>query len=143
MKHLTLSLFLADDDQDDRMLFQEALLNLPYDIKVRNFDNGVDLMAALLEYEVVLPNIIFLDLNMPLMNGEECLDDIKNEASLATIPIVIYSSYIDNDKIALLQEKGADRFLQKPNTFPHLQLMLEQVILSITAMDVNENFIAS
>jgi CheY-like chemotaxis protein len=143
MNDLTLSLFLADDDQDDRMLFQEALLNLSYDIVVRTFDNGVDLMGALLENEVALPHIIFLDLNMPLMNGIECLDDIKNEPSLTTIPIVIYSSFIDNEKIALLHDKGANRFLQKPNTFPRLQLMLEQVILSIITMNANKNCVAS
>ena len=89
MNHLlTLTIFLADDDQDDRMLFTEALINLGNFIDIRTFDNGVDLMATLLEPEVALPDIIFLDLNMPLMNGEECLDDLKNEPKLSAIPVV-------------------------------------------------------
>jgi CheY-like chemotaxis protein len=136
MNHLlTLTIFLADDDQDDRMLFTEALINLGSFIDIRAFDNGVDLLATLLEPEVALPDIIFLDLNMPLMNGEECLDNLKNEPKLSAIPVVIYSSYIDTELMAVLQGKGADHFLQKPNTFPNLQLRLEQVILSITSLN--------
>jgi CheY-like chemotaxis protein len=61
-----------------------------------------------------LPDVIFLDLNMPLMIGEECLADIRSEHRFASIPIVIYSTYMDRLKVEYLFEKGADRYLQKP-----------------------------
>ncbi|WP_419211293.1 response regulator [Maribacter sp. X9] len=132
MSNLKLTLFLADDDHDDRLLFTEALFDLPFNITVRSFENGVDLIAALLDYTTILPDLIFLDLNMPLMNGEECLDDIKAEPDFCAIPIIIYSSYSDPDKIESLKRKGAELFIQKPGSFADLKLKLNEVMLELS-----------
>lgn len=136
-----LIIFLADDDKDDRSLLSDALLELSPTVKLKTFDNGVDLMASLLERERSLPDIIFLDLNMPLMTGEECLEDIRNERQLAKIPVVIYSGYHDDHKIRLLQKKGADRFLQKPNSYLELQALLLRSITCLTTNNSNEDFV--
>ena len=124
-------IFLVDDDQDDRDLFTDALNELTIKSVVKTFNNGVDLMADLLDREKKLPDIIFLDLNMPLMNGEECLADIRREPELYAIPIVIYSTFFDKYKVTLLQEKGADRYLQKPKSFNQLKSSIERSILSL------------
>ena len=136
-----LSLFLADDDLDYRTLFLEALDRLGIRAQIRTFDNGVDLMADLLDLNTDLPDILYLDLNMPLMTGEECLYDIRNEQTLAEIPIVIYSGYYDDRNIEMLREKGADRFLQKPTSFTALQELIERSILSIIKPTENEPFL--
>ncbi|MFD2790082.1 DNA-binding transcriptional regulator NtrC [Arenibacter antarcticus] len=136
-----LTVFLADDDQDDRSLFLEALVGLPFKTKIKIFDNGVDLMADLLDPNSSLPDILFLDLYMPLMTGEECLQDIRNEPTLVKIPVVIYSGYFDISKINLLRNKGANRFLQKPSSFNELQTLLEQSILSIINPIESESFV--
>ncbi len=127
-------IFLADDDFDDRQLFSEALEELPFLVEVVTFDNGVTLMAELLKPETKLPDLIFLDLNMPLMNGEECLADIRDESKFANIPIIIYSNYLDIPKVELLYSKGANRFLKKPEQFSKLKSALSYCIESIESI---------
>jgi CheY-like chemotaxis protein len=67
---------------------------------------------------------------MPLMNGEECLADIRNEQKTAKIPVVIYSTHFDLFKVKFLKDKGADRYLQKPKSFSVLKTCLERCIES-------------
>ncbi|MFS4418238.1 response regulator [Maribacter sp. 2307ULW6-5] len=123
MSKPTYLVFLADDDADDRQFLIDAFQELPDRVKVTTFDNGVELMDALLHTKP-LPQMVFLDLFMPLMNGEECLHDIRNEAALAAIPVVIYSTMLDPDKAADLKEQGANKYLQKPASFEALKQAL-------------------
>lgn len=127
-----LHVILADDDDDDRLLFTEALEELPLSVDVTTFDNGVSLMDYLLKHTDELPDIIFLDLNMPLMNGEECLRDIRNEPELSKIPIIIYSTSMDHFKVIALQKNGADRYLQKPSSYSQLKNAIMHSIESVT-----------
>ena len=122
-----LLIYLADDDQDDRMLFKEALDEIDVAIAIEDFDNGVTLMDNLLNKDKPLPDLIYLDLNMPLMNGEECLHDIKNEPELSQIPIIIYSTYVDKTGANSLQQKGANLYLEKPETFNKLKPIKEKL----------------
>lgn len=119
-----LLIYLADDDNEDRMLFKEALDEIDMNVTIEDFDNGVTLMDNLLKLEKPLPQVIYLDLNMPLMNGEECLNDIKSEPRLSKIPIVIYSTHADIVITEELRKKGADLYLVKPNSFEKLKNLL-------------------
>ncbi len=135
-------IFLADDDEDDRIFFSDALQELSVETEVKTFDNGVDLMASLLNRDLILPDLIFLDLFMPLMDGEECLTDIRDESNLAAIPVIMYSTSLDEEKIAVLKEKGADRYLQKPSSFTELVRALKCSIESISTQGSNvDNFV--
>jgi len=125
-----LLLFLADDDHDDRELFKEAIEEIAVKTKVVTFENGVSLMAHLLDTTTKLPDFIFLDLNMPMMTGEECLDDIRSESNLQQIPITIYSTFYNHKQASLLKEKGADRYIQKPNNFSLLKATIERCLES-------------
>lgn len=124
MTYKPLLIYLADDDHEDSMLFEEALTEIDSKICIETFDNGVTLMDALLNSQNALPDAIYLDLNMPLMNGEECVEDIRNEPKFSKIPIIIYSTYIDNEMAERLREKGANWYLIKPNTFTELRNLL-------------------
>ncbi len=117
-------IFLVDDDDEDRRIFISALEDLKKNVAITEFSNGVDLMAHLLDFSQELPDLIFLDLNMPLMNGEECLSDIRNEPCLDQIPVVIYSGYFDSLKMKILKKKGADHYFRKPNTFSQLKRLI-------------------
>lgn len=136
-----LLIFLADDDQDDRMFFLEAIDEILLETETKTFENGVDLMSELLDKDTPLPDLIFLDLNMPLMSGEECLEDIRNEPELVEIPIIIYSGFIDLDKISMLRKKGATRYLQKPTSFNSLLKLIEQGINSLFGSEHGPNYI--
>lgn len=124
-------IILVDDDEEDRQIFTSALEDLHLNAEIGQFNNGVDLMAHLLDPLARLPDLIFLDLNMPLMNGEECLSDIRNEARLNKIPVIIYSGYHDNFKMEILKKKGADHYFLKPNTFPELKRLIQESISSL------------
>ncbi|TDQ32351.1 response regulator [Zeaxanthinibacter enoshimensis] len=135
MNNKPLHIVLADDDDDDRLLFTEALEETSIPATVTTFDNGVDLMAYLINEDEALPDIIFLDLNMPLMNGEECLRDIRNEPSLKRIPIIIYSTSLDLDKVKVLRKRGANYYIQKPAYFHQLKMVLQRSIESVMEED--------
>lgn len=133
-----LLIYLADDDQDDRMLFKEALDEIDVAIVIEDFDNGVTLMDNLLNKDKPLPDLIYLDLNMPLMNGEECLHDIKNEPKLSQIPIIIYSTYVDRTGADSLQQKGANLYIEKPDTFNKLKNLLRKSLEYINKDSKND-----
>ena len=85
-------IILADDDEDDRLFFTDAFSELKIKTKVDTFKDGVELMNYLNDPEAILPNVLFLDLNMPKKNGIECLHEIKSDDRFKDIAIAIYST---------------------------------------------------
>lgn len=121
MKPITI--FLADDDGDDRELFIEALAEIPLETKVKQFNDGIELMDNLFSDEP-LPDVIFLDLRMPLMDGFECLNDIRSFNQFSKIKVIVYSSSYHKREVNQLKEDGANRYLQKPTSFNQLKTLL-------------------
>ena len=105
---------LADDDEDDRLLFTDAFEELKINTVVSTFNNGQFLMDFLNNPESVLPHIIFLDLNMPIKNGIECLKEIKQNERLKNIAIAIYSTSSSDDDIENTFVLGANVYIKKP-----------------------------
>lgn len=132
-------IFLANDDPDDRQFFKDALDQLSGAFDIVVFDNGVSLIDRLLKSYERLPDVIFLDLNMPLMSGEECLADIRNEIKFTKVPVVIYSTFMDRSKVEYLFEKGADRYLQKPPSFDHLKAAFQKCIRFLETGGIRNN----
>lgn len=121
MEKANYTIFLADDDEDDRYIFTDALEEINPKISYKTFENGIDLMHVLSNPKNKLPDYIFLDLNMPLMDGEECLQKIRNLDYLNDIPVIIQSTSIDASKAERLRDLGANLYLKKPNTFSALK----------------------
>ena len=121
-------IFLADDDDDDRKIFAEALNELPLNCEVINFTDGIHLMAQLMIKSTVLPEIIFLDINMPLMDGQTCLKKIMEIEKLVAIPVVIYSTSLRKREVAVFEKMGAARYLKKPTSFNQLKTLLYRCI---------------
>lgn len=130
-------LYLADDDLDDRELFMEALAEIPIPTVVKQFDNGIDLMDDLFSTKD-LPDVIFLDLYMPIMDGFECLTDIRSFAKFSDIKIVVYSSLYRTREVNQLKQDGANQYLQKPPSYNQLKILLYQSLNSIQK-DIDEN----
>ncbi len=109
-------LFLAEDDVEDVELFNDIVSDISLDIQIFVAKNGIELMN-LIESEKQLPDFIFLDLNMPLKNGIECLQEIKKSLKWGHIKTVILSTSCLPEQKKELYRMGADLCLQKPNSF--------------------------
>ena len=121
-------IILTDDDTDDCELFQDAVKELSIQTKLSILENGVALMATLEETVPPPPDVIFLDLNMPLKNGYEALIEIRNTPKLKGIPIVIFSTTASDDAVNKTYEHGANYYICKPSSFSLLVKVIETVL---------------
>jgi CheY-like chemotaxis protein len=119
-------IFYADDDQEDCDLFIEALQQIDPDIKCIIAKDGREALAYL-EHTRDLPQYIFLDINMPLVNGKKCLIQIKKNMRLKNIPVIMYSTTSDTNEISEYYKLGAHDFLIKPHNFNVLCDSLESI----------------
>jgi response regulator RpfG family c-di-GMP phosphodiesterase len=120
-----LHLIITDDDSDDQELFSMAISEISKNIKISLAENGTDLIKKLQEKE--LPDLIFLDLNMPGMNGIECLAKIRSTPSLAELPVLIYSTSANPEQIDEAYNNGANYYLQKPCSYREIQSLVTKV----------------
>lgn len=118
--------FYADDDPEDCMLFTEALQQIDSDLKAVIAKDGKEALA-ILETTQLLPDYIFLDINMPLVNGKQCLIHIKKNPKLKNIPVIMYSTTSDTNEIQQYYKLGAHDFLIKPANFNVLCDCLESI----------------
>lgn len=123
-----INICLADDDEDDRLFFTEAFEELKINTKVQTFNDGVALMDYLNDDDSILPNVLFLDLNMPKKNGVECLLEIKQNEKLNDIAIAIYSTSSSEDHIEETFINGANIYIKKPNDFEKLKKILSEIV---------------
>ena len=133
----TLHILLADDDKDDRGLFQDALDELPLTTQLTTVFNGEKLMQFLHETKEPLPDILFLDLNMPRKNGFECLSEIKRTEKLKLLSVIIFSTSYEPEVVGLLYKNGAQFYIRKPNDFTQLKKLIYQALV-LTSTTNNE-----
>ena len=123
------NILLADDDQDDRMFFQDALEDIDIEATLTTAENGEKLMQMLDGHlPKNSPDIIFLDLNMPCKNGYECLTEIKKNENLKHLPVVIFSTSLQQQSVNAVYEQGASLYIVKPNSFSKLRQVIENVL---------------
>jgi len=119
------NILLADDDLDDCLFFKEALEELSFSSSLQTVNNGEQLMNLLtMTKSNDLPDILFLDLNMPRKTGFDCLSEIKLNDNLKQLPVIIFSTSLDNQNINQLYEDGATYYIQKPAEFSNLKKII-------------------
>jgi CheY-like chemotaxis protein len=123
----SLNILLADDDVEDREIFTSAIKELSSDVEVRTSVNGKELMEMLHNEDSPLPDILFLDLNMPFKNGQECLHEIRSTERLRKLPVIIYSTSASREYIDQTYNSGANYYLPKPDSFRDLKLIAEKI----------------
>jgi CheY-like chemotaxis protein len=121
-------IMIIDDDADDRIFFQEAINNISPVIETHVCDSGIQAIAMFQENKIPAPDYIFLDFNMPLMNGRECLIELKKILQHQLTNIVILSTSDMKEDMEDAMRLGAKLFLTKPNTFQELCTMLKGVL---------------
>ena len=128
MKNDVLYILLADDDADDRLFFKEAMEEINSDSLVSFVNDGYQLMYFLNQPDIQLPNILFLDVNMPVKNGIDCLKEIRANDRFKDLLIAIYSTSGSDQDIQEALIHGADIYIKKPNNFSDLKGSLTKVI---------------
>src|SRR5690606_10195300 len=102
-----LHIFFGDDDREDVEFFTQAIEEVSPGIKITIARDGAELLEFL---QLVIPDIIFLDLNMPVMNGVECLQRIRSNKKCNDVPVIIYSTSANPDQIEKTYELGANMY---------------------------------
>ena len=119
------NIFLVDDDKDDQEFFIEALKGVE---NVSLFGAAYNSMEALntLKISNLLPDFIFLDFNMPKINGIECLREIIKDSRTKNIPVIMLSSAVEQAEVA--EKRGARGFIKKTSDISKLKIVLNQII---------------
>ena len=124
-------ILLADDDADDRQFFTEAISELKMEHKLSVFADGRELMEYLEhpDYQhVEVPQILFLDLNMPCKTGLECLKEIRENSRYNNLSIAIYSTSSSEKDIEESFIGGANIYIKKPSDFTKLKKVIKDVV---------------
>ncbi|WP_157849280.1 response regulator [Flavobacterium sp. Root420] len=122
-------IILAEDDQDDQELFMEALNATKVPSEVITVENGEELVNTLKDPAEPKPDIVFIDINMPVKGGKEALEEIKSDQELKDIPAVMLSTSNHPNDIEETFNKGANLYIQKPSSFTGFILILKKVFI--------------
>jgi CheY-like chemotaxis protein len=128
MKVDSLFILLADDDEDDCIFFRDALQEIRAKTDLTIVNDGSQLMQYLDNADNRVPDLVFLDLNMPVLNGINCLVEIRKKSRLKELAIAIYSTSSSDENVEEAFINGANIYIQKPNDFSVLKVILEHVI---------------
>jgi len=128
-----ISILMADDDEDDRMMAEEAMEEIDSCGQIRFAENGQELLQKLRDcspegaVQKIRPDIILLDLNMPVKDGREALQEIKADPDLRQIPVVILTTSNAEEDISLTYDLGASSFITKPSSYEGLVKIMQSL----------------
>ena len=125
------TIVLAEDDEDDQLYFREVFHEIDSNIKIMFVRDGNQLLQLLKNF---LPDLLFLDLEMPYKNGLECLVELRKDTSYNNLPVVIFSSTMRPANIQTAYEMGAHLFLHKSSSYSECSHCLKQIL----SMDWND-----
>ena len=130
MQNEPILILLADDDENDRLLFTDAFQELKIKTIIHTVNDGLQLMAYLLKNKTKLPQLLFLDLNMPFKNGLDCLKEIRSNLDLREISVAIFSTSLAQKDIDETFIQGANIYINKPNSFNDLKAVLNKAVMT-------------
>lgn len=124
----TLSILLIEDDEDDVFFFCDVLKEINIEVSLHHTLNGLEAMKYMNRMKHKRPQLIFTDLNMPLMSGWEFLKQIKTNEDLRDIPIIVLSTASDSETRKQLLDMGASSFFTKPPTVEAMKNIVERAL---------------
>jgi CheY-like chemotaxis protein len=119
------SIFLADDNEQDCLSFEKAVINIDPHIKLLTVTNGEELLQLLTHY---IPDLLFLDLEMPARNGIQCLQAIRSNKTYDHLPIIVFTATQRMNNIQVAYGFGANLFFTKPGEFNSLVTSLCSIL---------------
>lgn len=127
-------ILVVDDDLDDQMITNEYFESFSLHEKVKYLQDGSQALVYLTSLEdVELPDLILLDLNMPILNGTQTLIQVKRDARLKNIPVIIYSTSENENEKRKCLSFGARDYLVKPSSYQAGVKMFEEFVKYVRA----------
>ena len=123
-----LRVLLADDDEDDRTFFRDALNELEIKTSLLTVTDGIELTRLLVQNPEPLTHVVFLDLNMPGKTGKDCLREIRTLSHMKHTPVIIFSTSANPRDIEETFLNGASLYIQKPSGFSLMVNLLDKVL---------------
>lgn len=127
------TVYLIDDDEDEYLLFQQAISELNIDVEIRYINNCAEMLELLDNGNI--PDLLFLDLNMPVISGRECVKKIREKLK-DKLSIIIYSTSKYTPDVDGTHQDGANLYVIKPNSFEGLI----QTLKAVFAIDWKQTF---
>ena len=131
------TILLADDDNDDVQIFKEALDEAHCEITFLYTQTGAGVFSIL--EESPKPDVIFLDLNMPVMSGWQCLAKLKNSQAYKEIPVVMYTTSSNPRDYEIAMDLNAHGLITKPSNPKILSKVLNTIICSLGTNDLKQS----
>jgi CheY-like chemotaxis protein len=139
-----INILLADDDKEDCLLFKKALEELPVTARLTIVNNGEQVMEELTKKGNKLPDVLFLDLNMPRKNGFVSLGEIKRSSALENLPVIIFSTASELETVKNVFRDAAHYYICKPADFSQWKKVIYEALTLITQennpLPLEENF---
>jgi len=124
----SINIVLVDDDIEDCMYFEEALGEVHTNHVFQSFNSGAAVLLYLSLIDTIIPDILFLDLNMPGTTGKKCLKEIRTMEKCSNMPIAIYSTSDSDNDIHDTLVHGANIYIKKTNSYIDLKATIERVL---------------
>lgn len=121
------NVLFIDDDRDDAELFVEAVNSLQKGIISQTASNALKAFEDLKAAEN-LPDLIFVDFNMPAMNGDAFIKKMKSENRLEHVPIILMSTHTPEVMCKVTKELDSIHYMTKPNSFQELVVLLDRIL---------------
>lgn len=129
--NIPVSIYLAEDSEDDALFFMHAARKANSDLKFNIFDDGIKLLQYMQQNPDISNTLLLLDINMPGMSGFECLKHIRASFQWQVLPVIMYSTSASKADIIKSIELGANLYIRKPE---HLSTLTE-IIKSLLLLD--------
>jgi len=140
LKDNKIKIFLAEDDDDDRDFFNAALDSLQSEVELITVNNG-EQVINFFKSQSTLPDLVFLDINMPKADGIECLKYIKKMYPNNDLPVIMLSTASSDKVIELSYQHGASIYIEKPSQFKHLITFIDYCIHELKNAPVDAEFV--
>ncbi len=124
-------IILVDDDEDDRDIFSDAFRNLKIQADLLLLKNGQQLLNYIDKIDHSVPTIVFLDLNMPIVSGIDCLKCLRDKITESNFFVTIYSTSASKTDVDNAFRHGANGYIKKPAGFQQLQEVILKTINSL------------
>ncbi|EJL72871.1 response regulator [Chryseobacterium populi] len=123
-----LNVILAEYDEGNLVFFKSILKDLKIPVKVQSFQNGEDLMGYLNNKEALIPEVLFIDYNLPGKSSIEYLEEIKIDFRFSNMIIVVYSDELSEAEVEEAFVKGANIYMKKPGSYNDLKKVISEII---------------